>query len=424
VLNIGKVLGGKESYYLDQVARSQQDYYTGAGEAPGVWMGTAATELGIAGEVKDDGLRRVLAGAHPDTAARLTSPPRGRRVAAFDLTFRAPKSVSLLYGLGELDVTRQVRHAHETALAEAIDYLERHAAVARRGHGGRTRVDGSGFLAAAFQHRSSRLGDPLLHHHVLVANYTRGPDGRWTALDGRVLFAQAKTAGYLYQAALRRELTRRLGVAWQPVANGVADIAGVPRQVIEAFSKRRQQITTRLAERGEHSAKAAQVAALDTRPAKQHQPSDQTLRARWRREAGQLGFTARTLERTLGQARPRPLSDADSAGMCVQQLGRRGAPKGGHHDVTERQAHGSQPVGVRPGETPGSPVARPPASGEIPASRRGAARLTSPQHQAKPAASLGIPARAGQGGAEPAFQWRRPWTAPGSLERVPRNPPA
>jgi conjugative relaxase-like TrwC/TraI family protein len=317
VLNIGKVLGGKESYYLDQVARSQQDYYTGAGEAPGLWMGTAATELGIAGEVSDDGLRRVLAGAHPDTAARLTSPPRGRRVAAFDLTFRAPKSVSLLYGLGELDVTRQVRHAHETALAEAIGYLERHAAVARRGHGGRTRVDGIGFLAAAFQHRSSRLGDPLLHHHVLVANYTRGPDGRWTALDGRVLFAQAKTAGYLYQAALRRELTRRLGVAWQPVANGVADIAGVPRQVIEAFSKRRRQITTRLAERGEHSAKAAQVAALDTRPAKQHQPSDQTLRARWRREAGQLGFTARTLERTLAQARPCPLSDADSAGIIA-----------------------------------------------------------------------------------------------------------
>jgi hypothetical protein len=95
-----------------------------------------------------------------------------------------------------------------------------------------------------------------------------------------------------------------------------------------------------------------------------------------------------------------------------------------HHDVTERQAHGNQPVGVRSGETPGSPVARPPASGEIAGSRRGAVQLASPQHQAKPAASLGIPAQADQEGAEPAFQWRRPWTAPGSLERVPRNPPA
>jgi hypothetical protein len=114
---------------------------------------------------------------------------------------------------------------------------------------------------------------------------------------------------------------------------------------------------------------------------------------------------------------------ADSVGMCVQQLGRRTDRKE-ERGVTERQAHGSQPVGVRSGETPGSPVARPPASGESPGSRRGAVQLASPQHQAKPAASLGIPARAGQEGAEPAFQWRRPWTAPGSLERVPRNPPA
>src|SRR5215211_212393 len=111
-------------------------------------------------------------------------------------------------------------------------------------------------------------------------------------------------------------------------------------------------------------------------------------------------------------------------GECASSSSGAEATKGGSDGVTERQAHGSQPVGVRSGETPGSPVARPPASGEIPGSRRGAAQLASPQHEAKPAASLGIPARADPEGAEPAFQWRRPWTAPGSLERVPRNPPA
>jgi hypothetical protein len=90
----------------------------------------------------------------------------------------------------------------------------------------------------------------------------------------------------------------------------------------------------------------------------------------------------------------------DSGGVCGQQLGRRGAPKGGHHDVTERQAHGSQPVRVRSGETPGSPVAALPASGEIPGSRRGktapvrGGQPTGPQHEAKPAASLRITAQA------------------------------
>jgi hypothetical protein len=140
---------------------------------------------------------------------------------------------------------------------------------------------------------------------------------------------------------------------------------------------------------------------------------------RRRQEATGSGSPAR-LAAPRGRARP-PVIPPECASSSSGAEEHR---KEEHHDVTERQAHGSQPVGVRSGETPGSPVARPPASGEIPASRRGAVQLASPQHQAKPAASLGIPAQAGQEGAEPAFQWRRPWTAPGSLERVPRNPPA
>jgi hypothetical protein len=97
-----------------------------------------------------------------------------------------------------------------------------------------------GFVAAAFRHRTSRADDPLLHTHVLVANLARTTDdGVWRTLDSRKLFAHAKTAGILYQAQLRFELTRRLGVAWQPVVNGHADIDGVDRQLIETFSQRR-----------------------------------------------------------------------------------------------------------------------------------------------------------------------------------------
>jgi conjugative relaxase-like TrwC/TraI family protein len=214
VLNIGKVLRGKERYLLDQVAGSQRDYYTGAGEAPGQWAGTAAAELDIAGEVDEDGFLRMLNGAHPDTGARLGEPPRGGRVLAYDLTFRAPKSVSLLYAFGGPRVAAAAQEGHARALAGALGYLERQAAIARRGHGGHELVRGDGFIAAVFQHRTSRAGDPLLHSHAVIANLTRRPDGRWTALDGRALWTHAKTAGYLYQAVLRRELTRELGVAW------------------------------------------------------------------------------------------------------------------------------------------------------------------------------------------------------------------
>ncbi len=324
MLNIGKLLRGKQRYYLDQVARSQEEYYTGAGEAPGQWAGAAAAELDIAGEVSEDGLLRVLAGAHPDTAARLGGPPHRERVLAFDLTFRAPKSVSLLYALGGPQVSAAVREANAKAVAAALGYLEQHAAIARRGHGGEQLVRGNGFIAALFQHRTSRAGDPLLHIHALIANLTRGPDGRWTALDGRALYAHAKTAGYLYQAVLRHELTCTLQVAWGAVRNGVADVAGIPRKLIEAFSRRRQQITRRLAERGEHSAKSAQTAALDTRGAKEHGVSEQTLRGRWRQHAEAAGFAARDLEAMVGQAASQPAAVIDQDRLIAHLAGPQG----------------------------------------------------------------------------------------------------
>jgi conjugative relaxase-like TrwC/TraI family protein len=89
-------------------------------------------------------------------------------------------------------------------------------------------VRGEGFVAASFQHRTSRAGDPLLHHHVLVANLVRDDHARWGALDGRLIYVHAKTAGYLYQAELRAQLSRRLGVSWTPVVRGTAEVKGIP----------------------------------------------------------------------------------------------------------------------------------------------------------------------------------------------------
>ena len=260
----------------------------------------------------------MLSGAHPVTAERLGSPPRDNRVAGFDLTFRAPKSVSLLYGLGGFDTAGHVRAAHEQAIAEALDYLERHATFVSRGHARAQQEHASGLVAAAYQHRTSRAGDPLLHTHVLVANLGRGPDGRWTALYGRALYRHAKTAGYLYQAVLRAELTRRIGVAWSPVRNGVADVRGVHRPVIEAFSQRRQQIRQRLAQLGHHTARSAQAAALETRSAKQTGISAATLRGSWHRRAAALGVNSRTLAAVLGQAVSKRPTEAELQATIAQ----------------------------------------------------------------------------------------------------------
>jgi len=309
MLSIGKLGVGQADYYLEAVGQGFEDYYTGAGEAPGTWAGGAAEELEVFGRVEGGLLHRALSGQHPRTGEPLVKLPGGGgvRVPGFDLTFSAPKSVSLLFGLGDADLSAEVREAHEAAVGAALGYMERQAAVARRGHGGTQSVLGNGFLAAAFRHRTSRAGDPQLHTHVLVANMTRGPDGRWTALDARRLYVNAKTGGYLYQAQLRAELTRRLGVEWGPVRRGQADLNGIPTSVLRGFSRRRAELEQRMAERGERSSRAAQIAALDTRRAKDYSVAAETLGEEWRERARPLGLNPEQLHELVGRTRAREL---------------------------------------------------------------------------------------------------------------------
>lgn len=288
VLSIGRLAAGQENYYLDAVAKGREDYYV-RGELPGRWAASSAALVGLSGTVSPDDLRHVLADRDPRTGTRLGA-AANRKVPGFDLTFRAPKSVSVLYGLGDLDIVRTVTAAHEAAVDAALDYLERHAVWSRRGRNGVVQVRADGLIAAAFRHRTSRNGDPHLHTHVLVANSVRGDDGRWRTIDARHLWAHAKTAGYLYEAHLRHQLTIRLGVTWGPVRNGIADIDGIPRHVLKAFSTRRAEIEQRMAERQEASPRAAMIAALDTRQSKKQPESTVQLRVRWHKQAIQFGY--------------------------------------------------------------------------------------------------------------------------------------
>lgn len=321
MVSVGKLATGPTAgrYYVEQVAQGREDYYTGAGEAPGRWIGTGSVRVGLAGRVEDEALVGMLASRDPVSGEELRRPLSRGAVAGYDVTFRAPKSVSVVFGIAETDVAREVTAGHDAAVVEALGYLEREGCRARRGHGGAVEVRGEGFLAAAFRHRSSRAGDPLLHTHVVIANATKGPDGRWTALDGRRLYEQQKTAGYLYQAALRRELGERLGLRWTDVRNGVADICGVDRGVIEHFSQRRAEILDEMARRGERSAGAAEVATLVTRKRKAYLVPVDRLREDWRARAAEHGLDRERLAMLL----LRDYLDGDPRDLPVEPHARR-----------------------------------------------------------------------------------------------------
>jgi Ti-type conjugative transfer relaxase TraA len=320
MMSIGKLAGGPGvgRYYIDQVAQGREDYYAGEGEAAGAWMGTGAAGLGLRGEVGEEGLARLLEGRGPNSGLWLRSARSPNAVAGFDLTLRAPKSVSVLFGVAEPEVAGQIIRAHERAVREAFGYLEREACWTRRGRAGAIRLPGRGFVAAAFRHRSSRAGDPLLHTHVVVANATQAEDGRWTALDGRELYRHAKTAGYLYQAALRAELSRELGLRWHAAENGCADLEGVSRRVIEHFSQRRAEILELMGLRGESSARAAQVATLETRRRKDYGVPVYRLREQWRARAAEHGLDRRALTRVL---RPLPNRRLDATDLAERLEG-------------------------------------------------------------------------------------------------------
>jgi conjugative relaxase-like TrwC/TraI family protein len=289
VLSIGKLGVGQQRYYTEDFP-GVDEYYSEAGQHAGRWLGSGAELLGLHGPVDPDALSQVLEGRHPASGERLSGPRSDPKVPGFDLCFRAPKSVSLLGALGPPDIRGEVLLAHETAVTSAVGFLQRSAIMVRRGHGGQSLLPAAGLVGAGFDHFTSRASDPHLHSHVVVANLSRGNDGVWSALDGRLLYAFAKTAGTLYEAELRYQLSMSPGLRWGPVTNGIADIAGVPKSLVRAFSRRRAQIEAELEQQGASSPRAAQVAALSTRRSKDPSMSVESLRAEWQERAAFLGF--------------------------------------------------------------------------------------------------------------------------------------
>lgn len=268
-------------------------------------------------------------------------------VVGYDLTFSVPKSVSILWATAGAARREQILAAVHRAVGAGIDYLQDHAAFVQRppgtNHRAPRRDTARGLLAASYLHATSRALDPQLHCHVVVANMAERADGAVRALDGRPLYAHAKTAGYLAAAELRNGLSRRLGVEWQAVERGVADIAGVPPEAIAEMSRRSQamgelldaltpgNLTDELARSGAASPAARQVAAYGTRAAKDHAVDPAALRPDWARRLDAVGFDRSVAEACYDHQAAPPLVTEDDR---VELFARLASP----HGVTEQAA--------------------------------------------------------------------------------------
>jgi conjugative relaxase-like TrwC/TraI family protein len=318
VLTISRLTRWSIRYYNDtadtakQAGRDRQaangglgEYYSEADTRIPTWIITG-DRVSVADLCGLDGA--ALAGGAVDTAVAEAwlddgIAPNGeqgraftaRSVHGFDLTFAAPKSVSLVRALTDEVAEKVLAAAHEKAIQAAMAYLHEHAGYTRV-HNPVTGMKDlqrlPGLVGMAYQHETSRCGDPHLHTHVIVPNRQPRADGVLVSIDSKSLYHEAKAAGMIYQATLRHELHVERGFEWAPVDphSGMAEIAGITKETITAWSQR----STRLREWARENLivvdgelTAAQLAAAQkaTRPTKPEALAWEDLKAQWRSDA-------------------------------------------------------------------------------------------------------------------------------------------
>ena len=270
--------------------------------AASAWAGRGAAELGLEGPVDPEIFQAVLEGAVPDgSGQRLGKRGKDGEIhhrPGRDLTFSAPKSVSLA---GLIGGDTRVVEAHDRAVVRALGWFEKNAAETRMqdpATGGMVRAGGQKAVISTFRHDTSRNLDPALHTHSVIANMLKGADGKWRTMANESLYASKMLLGALYRSELAGEV-KKLGYSIQKThADGRFEIAGVSRDVVEAFSTRRAEIEAAMETRGlgdpADNPHLAGRAALMTR-AHKRDVDKEALRDSWQKQAANLGFDAKAL---------------------------------------------------------------------------------------------------------------------------------
>ena len=285
MLSISQV-HGDGSYYT---SLGRDDYYLNAAEPCGRWGGDGAEALGLSGDIDPQVFKNLMAGFSPDgkTAYFKNSGTEGRRSAS-DLTFSPPKSFSEIWAAshGLPNLERIFREIQWAAVERAMAHLQETAAIGREGRGGKERVPIL-FVWTGFEHGTNRNLDPQLHIHALLINLGIS-NGKPVPISTQAIYRQKMVAGVLYRAELANLLRQRLGLELEAKQSWF-EVAGVPASLCEAGSSRRQEILEALEKVGYWSAKAAKIAAQNTRIAKAHVPREQLFK-QWAEIAARHGF--------------------------------------------------------------------------------------------------------------------------------------
>nr|ASU05234.1 IncF plasmid conjugative transfer protein TraI [Klebsiella pneumoniae] len=301
-----KSAGSAGNYYTDK------DNYYVIGSMDERWQGKGAEALGLEGKVDKQVFTELLQGKLPD-GSDLTRIQDGvnKHRPGYDLTFSAPKSVSMLAMLGG---DKRLIDAHNRAVTVALNQVESLASTRVKRDGVSETVLTGNLIIARFNHDTSRAQDPQIHTHSVVINATQNGD-KWQTLAsdtvGKTGFSENILAnrialGKIYQNSLRADVESMGYKTVDAGKNGMWEMEGVP---VESFSTRSQEL--REAAGPDASLKSRDVAALDTRKSKEAiDPAEKMVE--WMNTLKETGFDIRGY-REAADARAAELARAPAA---------------------------------------------------------------------------------------------------------------
>lgn len=327
MLSIGKAQG---SYY---VSLAKDDYYTYGGEPKGVWHGQGADRLGFEGKIDKEDFLKLCDGVGKHGEALTQNALKENRVAGWDLTFSAPKSISTLWSQADFETRLEIQKAHFEAVKKALDYVEENAGFTRQGKGGFIREE-SKLVFATFEHGTSRSQDPQLHTHAVALNVGVRADGTTGALDSPHLYRYKMTAGALYRAELAHNLQEKLSVKIEKTSKAF-EIAGVSKKLIDDFSSRRKEILEAMKEANAKGAERASYFTMSTRERKDH-VAREILFEKWQEVGKTYNFDFHTV---IGREQDfSKLAGNDFFQQAKEEL-KRDIVKSAVEEITERESY-------------------------------------------------------------------------------------
>ncbi len=303
-----------KTYYKRENYYSQED-----AQANSEWRGQGASKHHLSGAIDDlDAYENIVNGQSPDGKTQLRQKQNHKdkkERAGVDLTFSAPKSVSLACLVGG---DSRLEAAHRIALRRTIGLIEERYANTRIND---ERVKTGNLIVAVWHHDTSRELDPHLHSHCLLMNCTQSPDGKWRSLSNEEFFRNKILLGQIYRNELALEC-RKLGYEIEPHPKELFEIKGYTREQIEVFSKRHEQIKEKLAEIGVAETTENKIWAWrKTRVNKNHEIDRQEMLPYWHEEADLHSITHPITANPDPQVVPPELEEIEAELFAAVQAG-------------------------------------------------------------------------------------------------------